>query len=336
MLFAILLVATSCSASGLLAATLFAALGLVVLVLIGVGGLLGLATLGLVIIIVVVLIVVVAVLVVLLDHLEVVLERQGDELVLELVGHVEVLVHQLGDVLLGLLLVVLGLLGRLALGQLLLVGHLPGLEEVEETLLLHGLGDGLAWLALLGLLLLLNLLLCHILAVLPVDLRALALLYHVLVLGHHEGLLDLGVLEVVVLLEGEDQVEAVARVVQVALDVQQVHQNGAILFLYKSGDAGMVEHGAHPEAWHSEGAVLDFLHVAGDVLELLEVLVVELLRTRLIGLDQLVLGGLGTREDLATLRVDLLVEFVVLELEGTVQSLLFVVDLALVVLKASF
>ena len=164
-------------------------------------------------------------------------------MVLELVGHVEVLVHQLGYVLLGLTLVVLVLLlvgGGLPLGQLLLVGHLSGLEEVEETLLLHGLGNGLAWLALLRLLLLFDLLLRHILAVLPVDLGALALLNHVLVLGHHEGLLDLCVLEVVILLKGEDEVEAVARVVQRAAYVDQVHENRAILLLDKSRNAAVV------------------------------------------------------------------------------------------------
>lgn len=188
MLFALLLVAAgSCAA---LFAALLAGLGLIVL-LVGVfflGGLATLGTLGGRLIVIIVLIVIVAFLVVFLDHLKVVLKSKGDELVLELVSKFEVFVHELSNVLLffAALFIIFLLLGGLATGELLLVGHLSGLEEVEKTLLLNSLCDGLTWLTLLGLLLLLDLLLCDILAVLPVDLSTLALLNHVLVLGHHE------------------------------------------------------------------------------------------------------------------------------------------------------
>jgi len=147
-------------------------------------------------------------------------------LILELIGHVEIFVHEFGHVLLfftTFFVLVLVVLGRFALNQLLLIGHLSRLEEIEETLLLHGLGDGLAWLALLGLLLLLDLLLSHVLALLPVDLSSFALLYHVLILGHHKRLAQVRVLKVVVLLKGKDQIKTVARVMQVALNVYQVH-----------------------------------------------------------------------------------------------------------------
>lgn len=75
--------------------------------------------------------------------------------------------------------VVLGLLLWCTFTDLL---QIAGLEEVEEAFLVDSLGDGLAWLALLRLLLLLDLLLGDILAVLPLDLGALGLLDHVLAL----------------------------------------------------------------------------------------------------------------------------------------------------------
>ena len=94
----------------------------------------------------------------------------------------------------------------------------------------------------------------------------------------------------------------------------------------------MIEHCAHPEAWDTEGAVLDFLDITRDGLQLLEVFVVEFLCTSLIGLDEFLLRGFGTGQDLVTLDVDLFVEFVVLDLKSTVQSLLFLVKLALSIL----
>lgn len=94
----------------------------------------------------------------------------------------------------------------------------------------------------------------------------------------------------------------------------------------------MIKHCAHPEAWDTEGAILDFLYITRDGLQLLEVFVVEFLCTSLIGLDEFLLRGLGTGQDLVTLDVDLLVEFVVLDLKSTVKSLLFLVKFALSIL----
>lgn len=108
-------------------------------------------------------------------------------MILEFVGKFEVLVHEFGDVLLGLsLLIIFLLLGGFTSGKFIFIGHHSGLEEIEETLLLNSLSDGLTWLTLLGLLLLFDLLLCDILAILPVDLSSLTLLDHVLILVHHE------------------------------------------------------------------------------------------------------------------------------------------------------
>lgn len=184
MLFALLLLATSSCAA--LFAALLAPLGLVVVVLVRVRLLGGLATLGRRLVIIV-LIVIVAILFVILDHIKVVLKSKRDELVLEFVGKLIVFVHKLSSILLFFAFFIIVLfLGGLATGEFLLIGHLSGLEEVKETLLLNGLCDGLTWLTLLGLLLLFDLLLCDVLAFLPVDLGPLALLDHLLVLGHHE------------------------------------------------------------------------------------------------------------------------------------------------------
>lgn len=293
--------------------------------------------LGVALVIVAVFVIAAAFLVVLLNDLQVVLESQGDELILELGTHIVVVVHKLTGVLLRafafLVVILRGLLG-LAFGELLLVGHLDGLEEVEERFLVDGLGDGLAWLALLCLLLLLDLLLGYVLAVLPLDLGAVALLDDVLS-GHHEALLQLGVLEIVVLLEGEDQVEAVAGGVQLALNVLQVHEDGAILLLDQAGDAAMVEHGAHPEPWDTEGGVLDVLDIAGGDLDLLVVLVVEELSAGLILSEDLSRGLLLTGEELVSLLVDLLVKAVILELELTVDLLVLLINLALLVLNTT-
>jgi hypothetical protein len=76
----------------------------------------------------------------------------------------------------------------------------------------------LAGLSLLRLLLLLNLLLSDILAILPLDLGALALFNHVLAL-HGETLGELLILEVVVLLESEDEFETIAGLVKLAVNI---------------------------------------------------------------------------------------------------------------------
>ena len=157
---------------------------------------------------------IIVVLFVLLNNLKVVLKSQGNKLVFELIAHIEVLIHEFSNILLFLafLITVLFFLFRLALRDFLLVWHSDGLEKIEETLLLNNLGNGAAGLVLLGLLLLLDLLLSDILAILPLDLSALALLDHVLS-SHHEALSQLCILEVVVLLKCEYQVKAVAWVV---------------------------------------------------------------------------------------------------------------------------
>lgn len=94
----------------------------------------------------------------------------------------------------------------------------------------------------------------------------------------------------------------------------------------------MIEHCAHPEAWDTEWAILDFLDVARDGLQLLEVFVIEFLSTGLIDLKELLLWCLSTCEDFVSLYVDLLVEFVILELKSTVKCLLFLVKFALSIL----
>lgn len=274
-------------------------------------------------------------LVVLLNDLQVVFKSQGDELILELGTHIVVVIHKLTGVLLSaftlLIVVLLGLLG-LALSELLLVGHLDGLEEVEETFLVDSLGDGLAGLTLLCLLLLLDLLLGHVLAVLPLDLSAVALFDDVLS-GHDEALLELSVLEVVVLLESEEEVEAVASCVELALNVLQMHEDGAILLLDQAGDATMVEHGAHPEPWDTEGGVLDVLDITGGDLNLLVVFVVEELSAGLILSEDISRGLLLTGEELVSLLIDLLVQAVILKLELTVDLLVLLIDLAFLVLN---
>jgi len=116
------------------------------------------------------------------------------------------------------------------------------------------------------------------------------------------------------------------------LDILQVHENGAVFLLNESGDAGVVDHGAHPEAWDSGGTILDLLHIAAVHLELLVVFVVEFLRAGLVNLENVLGGDLLTGENLLTLLEDSLVEFVVLELKGTVESLLLFIDLSLLIL----
>ena len=76
----------------------------------------------------------------------------------------------------------------------------------------------MAGLALFRLLLLLDLLFSDIFAIFPLNLGALAFFNHVLSL-HCETLSKLLILEVVVLLEGEDEIEAVARIMELALNI---------------------------------------------------------------------------------------------------------------------
>jgi hypothetical protein len=254
-------------------------------------------------------------------------------LVLELVSKFEVLIHEFGGVLLWLtVLIFFLLLRRLGASELILVGHLSGLEEVKEALNLNSLGDGLTWLTLLGLLLLLDLLLSDILAIFPLNFSAFALFNHVLILGHHERLLELSILEVVILLKGEDQVVAIAGVMNDAINIKEMQQNWTILLLNEASNTAMVEHGTHPESWHTKRAVLDLFHIAGYRLQLLVVFVIKFLGTSLINLEQLLLRGLGTSEDLIALSIDLFVEFVILELKCTVESLLFLIKLTLLIL----
>jgi hypothetical protein len=305
----------------LLLAALFSALGLLflaslgLLVLLVVGVLAALASLAVSVVVVAVIIVAaVIVLIVLLDDLEVVLEGQGNQLVLELGAQVIIIVHKFAGILFGILtllfVILLGLV-LLTLGKLLLLRHCDSLEEVEEALLVDNLGDGLARLSLLCLLLLLDLLLGHILAIFPLDLGALALLNDVLA-SHHEALLQRRILKVIVLLKGEGQVEAVAGRVEVARDVLQVHQDWAVLLLDQAGDAPVVEHGAHPEPWHPEGRVLNVLYVASIDLNLGIILVIEELRAGLILSQEVGRGLLLSGKHQGALLVDLLVKAVVL------------------------
>ncbi len=334
-MFAFLLLTTLFAT--LAAGLLFAALGLLVFIVVAVRVAALLAWLAAVaLVIVAVIIIAAAVLVVFLDDLKIVLEGQGDELVLELGAHVVVIVHLLTNILLLVLtvfiLIFLGLLLLgLTLGELFLVRHNNGLEEVEETLLLDSLGDGLSWLALLCLLLLLDLLLGNILAVFPFDLSALALLNDVL-LSHYEALLQLGVLEVVVLLKSEDEIEAVASGVKVTGDLLKMHENRSVFLLNQASDATVVEHGTHPEPWNTEGSVLDVLDIAGVDLNFLVVFVVEELGAGLVLSEEVSGGLLLSREDVGSLLINLLVQAVILELQLTVELLILIIDLALLVL----
>jgi hypothetical protein len=60
---------------------------------------------------------------------------------------------------------------------------------------------------------------------------------------------------------------------------------------------------------------------------------VEVLCARLVNLEDVLSGDLLSGEHLLTLLEDGLVELVVLELEGTVERLLFLVDLSLLILS---
>jgi hypothetical protein len=78
---------------------------------------------------------------------------------------------------------------------------------------------------------------------------------------------------------------------------------------------------------------LDVLNIAGVHLEFRVVLIAEVLRAGLINLEDVLSGDLLSGEHLLTLLEDGLVELVVLELEGTVESLLLLVDLSLLILS---
>lgn len=95
----------------------------------------------------------------------------------------------------------------------------------------------------------------------------------------------------------------------------------------------MIKHGSHPEPWDTERAILNFLDITRDGLKLLIVLIIELLSTGLIDLEELLLWGLGPCEDLITLHIDFLVEGIVFEFEGAVKCLLFLIKLALSILE---
>ena len=94
----------------------------------------------------------------------------------------------------------------------------------------------------------------------------------------------------------------------------------------------MIKHSSHPEAWDTEGAILNFLDITRDWLKLLEVLVIELLSTCLIDLEEVLLWGFGTSEDLVTLHVHFLVESIVFEFKSTVKCLLFLIKFAFSIL----
>lgn len=199
--------------------------------------------------------------------------------------------------------------------------------------MLNSLGDSLvSGLLVLGLLL--DLLLGDVLTVLPADLAALAFFDDVL-LGHHEGLLQLLVGEVVVLLEGEDDVESIALVVEVALDIEQVHQDGSVLLLDQATDSRMVKHGSQPESWDSQGAVLDFLDVARVDLNLLEVFIIKLLSSSLVFLEESS-GWLDLAlQNLVSLIIDLLVELIVFEFKFSIDFLFLFIEFESLVLYAS-
>lgn len=320
-------------------ALLLSALCRLVLIIITIGVLVGsLATLVVVVVVTIVvtavIIIIIAFFIVFLNNFEIVLESQWDELILELVTHIVVFVHLLTNILFtGTFFVIIFLLDDLifAFSELFLVRHGDCLEEVEETFLLDSLGDGLAWLSLLCLLLLLNLLLCCVFTVVPFDLGAFAFLDDILA-SHDEAFLKGSILEVVVLLEGEDKVEAKANCVQVALDVLQVHEDWAILLLDEAGDATVVKHGADPEPRNSEGSVLNVLNIDWVYFNLLVVLVVENLSTGLKLSDEIGSGLLLTGDEVLTLLINLLVQAVVLKLKITIDLIVFVINSSLLVL----
>jgi len=97
-----------------------------------------------------------------------------------------------------------------------------------------------------------------------------------------------------------------------------MHEDGPILLLDKASNAAMVEHGAHPEPWNSEGRVLDILNIASIHLNLLVILVVEDLGAGVILSEEVSRGLLLSGKDEVSLLIYLLVESVVLELELSV------------------
>ncbi len=94
----------------------------------------------------------------------------------------------------------------------------------------------------------------------------------------------------------------------------------------------MIKHSSHPEPWDTEGTILNFLDITRDRLKFLEVLIIELLSTCLIDIEELLLRGLCTCENLIALHVNFLVEGIVFEFESTVKCLLFLIKFALSIL----
>ena len=174
----------------------------------------------------------------LLDDSEIVLERQRDQVILDVVAHVEVLVHLLpNSILLVIAIVVItGLLGAF--------GGLHRLEEVEEGISLDRCRHRLGFTARLDLLLFL--LFRWITALSPSNVGTDALFDDVGTC-HHELLPELGAREVRILLENEDEVEAEAFLVQLQFDVLQVRQDGPILLADDMLHILMGEHGAQKE-----------------------------------------------------------------------------------------
>jgi len=222
LLLAILLLTTGTSSSSTLAAFLASLSRFLVLIIITIGVLAFLSTfLRFSVTIIIIAIFIFTVLIIIFNDFKIVLKSQGNKLVLELVSEVIILIHKLSYILFTgtFLIIIFFLLGRLlAFSKFFLIGHNSGLEEIEETLLFNNLSDSLTGFSLLCLLLLLDLLFCDILTVFPFDLSTFALLDHVLAL-HCETLGELLILEVIVLLKSEDQVEAIAGVMQFAFNI---------------------------------------------------------------------------------------------------------------------
>ena len=112
---------------------------------------------------------------------------------------------------------------------------------------------------------------------------------------------------------------------QYALDVLEVHEDGAVLLLDEAVDALVVEHGPHPEARDAQRCVLDILDVAGVDLDLLVVLIVEFLCASIVLLDKVFCGSLLSEQQQTALLIDLFVKLVVLDLQLSVQSFLLIV-----------
>jgi hypothetical protein len=111
-----------------------------------------------------------------------------------------------------------------------------------------------------------------------------------------------------------------------------VHEDGAILLLDKTCNTTVVEHGAHPEPWHSEGCVLNILNIASVHLNLLVIFVVKNLGTGIILSKDVSRGLLFSSEDEVSLLIYFLVKSVVLELELTIKLFVLIINLSLLIL----